>query len=141
MTYPIPSGPLLKLLLIHIRGGHQLLTQDDRGNPSDRMVRLFVGRSGREFSNSTFTQYWEKFMEGTETNGQAYFAPSVARTMFIEQVGAMHNDVLACLVLHLHCLIYCCPYIINEAELYHCVHNIIYLGLPIVGDLSHRYSP
>lgn len=86
ITYPIPSGPLLKLLLIHIKGGHELLTQDDRGNSSDRMVRLFVSRSGREFTNSSFTQYWETFMRSTETNGQGYFPPSVARTMFIEQV-------------------------------------------------------
>lgn len=81
LQFDIPRGPLLKLLLVHIRAGHRLITQES----GDQMVNLLSTKRGKAFSNVTFIHYWAALMSEVDTMGQAYFPPSLARTMFIEQ--------------------------------------------------------
>ena len=90
LDYSFPDGPLVKMLLAHIKQGHRILTQSS----GKKMVRLFVSKYGNEFSNVTFTHFWTSLMTGgqVDTHGQAYFAPSVARTMFIEEWTASHGE-------------------------------------------------
>jgi len=89
LEYTFPSGPLTKLLLVHIKQGHEILTQT-KGD--SKMVRLFVSSRGSAFKDpSNFTQYWEILMRQVDTMGQAYFAPSLARTMFVEDYTGAHG--------------------------------------------------
>jgi len=88
MEYTFPGGPLTKLMLAHIKQGHQILTQ----SKGDKMVRLFVSAKGNAFKKApNFTQYWAHLMSKVDTHGQAYFAPSVARTMFVEEYTGAHG--------------------------------------------------
>ena len=89
IEYDLPRGPLLKLMLAHITLGHALLTLEK----GDRMVRLFVSAQGKEFSDSTFCQYWSTLMASTATGGITYFRPSLARTIFVE-VGACNMHAI-----------------------------------------------
>jgi hypothetical protein len=75
-----PRGPLLKLFLAHVFEGHRLLTLE-RDTP---IQRLFVNKRGSIFNDTTFVHYWASLMAQTETGGMTYFAPSFARTSFIE---------------------------------------------------------
>jgi hypothetical protein len=88
LEYPFPGGPLVKLMLTHIKQGHQILTQ----GKGDKMVMLFVARSGKEFSGCTFVHYWTQLMKTVNTRGQEYFPPSMARTMFVEEFTAAHGS-------------------------------------------------
>lgn len=81
LQFDIPRGPLLKLLLVHIGEGHKIITQES----GDQMVNLLISKRGKAFTNVTFVQYWAALMSEVDTMGQAYFPPSLARTMFIEQ--------------------------------------------------------
>ena len=66
MEYTFPGGPLTKLMLAHIKQGHQILTQ----TKGDKMVRLFVSTKGNAFRGpSNFTQYWEHLMGKVDTRG------------------------------------------------------------------------
>ena len=88
LEYTFPSGPLTKLLLTHIKQGHEIITQAK----GDKMVRLFVTSKGNAFKDpSNFTQYWENLMRQVDTKGQAYFPPSLARTMFVEEYTGAHG--------------------------------------------------
>jgi hypothetical protein len=88
MEYTFPGGPLTKLMLTHIKQGHQILTQ----TKGDKMVRLFVSAKGNAFAGpANFTQYWAQLMSQVDTRGQGYFAPSVARTMFVEEYTGAHG--------------------------------------------------
>ena len=83
MEYTIPRGPLLKLLLAHIEEGHRLLTQCT----GQRMLYLFATSTGKHFQSCNFDYFWEKqLMDRIDTRGQEYFAPSMARTMYIEHI-------------------------------------------------------
>jgi hypothetical protein len=86
IEYDLPRGPLMKLMLAHISLGHAMLILEK----GDRMVRLFVTTQGKEFSDSTFCQYWGTLMASTNTGGIPYFRPSLARTIFVE-VSGMHR--------------------------------------------------
>jgi hypothetical protein len=79
----LPSGLLTSLLLVHIRAGHPTLTLS---SPDDEVeTRLFVSDAGRAFGDATFTQYWGKQMRAAAlSHDLAYFAPSKARTIFVE---------------------------------------------------------
>ena len=84
LEYDFPDGALVKSLLAHINAGHTLLTQNGGG-----MTKLFVTHPGNAFSNSTFTQFWKSLMG--QVGAQEYFAPSVMRTMFVEEYTAAHG--------------------------------------------------
>lgn len=71
VRFCIPAGDLLKLLLAHVKGGRAMLTLEHE-EPS---VHLFVTDAGNSFSNSTFTQYWEKAMKSAQAFGIKYFPP------------------------------------------------------------------
>ena len=73
----LPGGIFTKLLLIHIDHGHKVLTQ----GTGDYMPYLFSTRSGKPFSTANFTQYWKAIMKTAV--GVPYFAPSLARTSFV----------------------------------------------------------
>jgi hypothetical protein len=79
----LPRNELTTLLLIHINAGRDILTLT---SPDDEPeTRLFVSDAGMAFTDATFTQYWAKLMRwGTLTHALPYFAPSKARTIFVE---------------------------------------------------------
>ena len=79
LSYSLPEGPLVKLLLAHIHEGHKLLTQQ-RGSHA---ITLFVSNHGHTFTGSTFTQYWKNLMGSIDTNGMRYYPPNDFRTSFI----------------------------------------------------------
>lgn len=75
-----PRGPMLKLFLAHVFEGHRLLTLEQ-----ERPIqRLFVNKKGSIFNDTTFVHFWASLMAQTDTGGMSYFAPSYARTAFIE---------------------------------------------------------
>ena len=88
LTYELPSGPLVKLLLAHITEGHTLLTQAHGGH----VYQLFTTSVGNPFTDVTFCQYWKTLMNKVDTKGQKYFKPTLARTMFINEFTAVHGS-------------------------------------------------
>jgi hypothetical protein len=66
LEYLFPRGSVTKLLLAHIHHGQTVLTLATR----ERMVRLFVKRTGGEFSDATFVHFWAKLMKSHDTLGQ-----------------------------------------------------------------------
>lgn len=91
--FDIPRGPLLKLFLVHIHSGHEILTQ---GYGSES-IALLTNSKGRPFSSCTFTQFWTKLMGAVDTGSQAYFPPSAARTMYVEQITRYGAIVMICI--------------------------------------------
>jgi hypothetical protein len=87
LTLVFPRGPLVKLMLAHVFAGQRMLTLE-RG---DAMIRLFVTRQGKEFSDATFVHFWRTLMEATDTNGIEYFPPSKARTVFVEDYTSRYG--------------------------------------------------
>lgn len=87
LEFVFPRGPLVKLFLAHIDQGHHLITR----HLGDRMIRLFTTKTGKEFNCVTFSQYWTTLMGTTDTKGVPYFAPSGARTVFIEDYTSKHG--------------------------------------------------
>jgi hypothetical protein len=79
IEFKLPEGELTDLLLLHIEEGHKLLTQAT----GDECVSLFVTRTGKPFSDSNFTQYWDKVMTSAPPE-LSYFPPVLARTVFVE---------------------------------------------------------
>lgn len=89
VSFRVPEGKLTKLLLAHVHEGQHLLTQ----HLPDPQHNLFVLGSGNSFNNVTFTQYWGKVMRHAQAKyGLSYFAPSLARTIFIEDFVAAHGS-------------------------------------------------
>ena len=84
LEYDFPDGALVKSLLAHINAGQTLLTQNSGG-----MTKLFVTHPGNAFSNPTFTHFWKSLM--SQVGARDYFAPSVLRTMFVEEYTAAHG--------------------------------------------------
>jgi hypothetical protein len=80
LEFVFPRGPLVKLFLAHIYKGWHVITR----HLGDRMIRMFTTRTGNAFISVTFVQFWKNMMETTDTKGVAYFAPSGARTAFVE---------------------------------------------------------
>lgn len=60
----------------------QVLSQ----NSGKRPINLFVSRQAASFSDATFSQYWATIMSKVDTMGQQHFAPSKARTMYVEHI-------------------------------------------------------
>jgi hypothetical protein len=85
LEYDFPDGALVKSLLAHINAGHTLLTDMKAGG----MTKLFVSHPGNAFSSTTFCHFWESLM--AQVDRQEYFAPSVLRTMFVEEYTAAHG--------------------------------------------------
>ena len=81
VDYTFPKGKLTKLFLAHIFQGQRLLTSES----GDSMVLLFTTKKGREFTDSTFVQFWSSHMKSTTE--LPYFCPSLARTSYVEQVS------------------------------------------------------
>ena len=86
LEYEFPDGALVKSLLVHINAGHTLLTD---GRSAGGMTKLFVSHPGNAFSSTTFCHFWRSLME--QVTEQKYFAPSVLRTMFVEEYTAAHG--------------------------------------------------
>jgi hypothetical protein len=87
LEIPVPSGPTAfsECLLVHIRAGRPLLTQE--GGEDNAKMRLFVTcKSGMAFSDVTFVQFWHKAMRDTraEAFGVPPFPPSKGRSSFVE---------------------------------------------------------
>jgi hypothetical protein len=80
LEFVFPRGPLVKLFLAHIYQGWHVITR----NHGERMIRMFTTRTGKAFGNVTFVQFWKTMMATTDTKGVGYFAPSGARTAFVE---------------------------------------------------------
>jgi hypothetical protein len=80
LEYRFPEGPLLKLLLAHVREGSILF----RNHSGEQVYHLFTSKIGRPFSDVTFNHYWKLIMTSHSVE-QAYFPPSLLRTMFIEE--------------------------------------------------------
>jgi hypothetical protein len=81
LEYTLPTGPLSKLMLAHIAEGHGQLVLER----PDRMLNLFVTRQGAAFNDATFVHFWRTLMGATSLpEGLAYFPPSLARTVFVE---------------------------------------------------------
>lgn len=92
LEFTFPDGLLTKLLLTHIKQGHKVLTQAK----GEKVVHLFVSRYSNPFSATTFNHYWENLMQRVDTMGQPYFAPSLARTMYVEDYTSeqgVHPDM------------------------------------------------
>eukprot|EP00955_Chlamydomonas_euryale_P070239 360693-Chlamydomonas_euryale.AAC.1 len=91
MKYTIPCGPLTKLLLAHIMEGHTLLTQAG----GTIVPNLIVTSRGEAYPcPSVFTQTWARIMKGCPIAarlGLQYFAPSAARTIFVEGYTSTHG--------------------------------------------------
>jgi hypothetical protein len=79
ITYRLPRGKLLKLLMAHVHGGHHLLTTS---------VRLFVSTTGLPLDNSLLDQNWARIMQSAAPMGVPYFRPTLARTVFVEAYTA-----------------------------------------------------
>lgn len=90
ISFVFPLGPITSLLLAHIEEGQKLLT-----SPSgDRVVQLFVNRHGRAFSDATFQHFWAKLMSDTAPATLDYFAPSLARTIYVEDITSAEGESL-----------------------------------------------
>jgi len=91
LDYDLPRGPLTKLLLAHMSEGHTLLTQE-KITP---VPSLFVTTTGIAFSAPPlFTQAWKRIMINCPIAarlGLKYFAPSAARTVFVEGYTSTHG--------------------------------------------------
>lgn len=85
LEYEFPDGALVKSLMAHINAGHTLLTQSSGG-----MTKLFVTHPGNAFSSATFCHFWKSLM--AQVGEQEYFAPSVLRTMFVEEFTSAHGS-------------------------------------------------
>lgn len=89
VSFTLPEGPISKLLLAHLFEGQHLLTH----HLPDNHGHMFVTGSGASFSNAVFTQYWAKLMRRAEAEyGLAYFPPSLARTIFVEDYTLVHGS-------------------------------------------------
>lgn len=79
IEFTLPQGMLTRLLVIHIKEGHKLLTKG-KAQPM-----LFVTPcSGQEFSKSTFCQYWKALQERTAKGKFKPFTITSMRTSFVE---------------------------------------------------------
>lgn len=85
VSLTVPDGLLNKLLFIHARDGHALLTQGDGGQASQG--RFFVNPArGQRFDDSGFSNWWKNMMErggAVKTYGVSFFPPSRARNIFV----------------------------------------------------------
>lgn len=99
MQYDIPRGPLVKLLLCHIREGHRLLNLE-RPGPT---VTLFCNSSGKAFTSCTFVHYWMALMKDVDTLGQQYFPPSAARTMYVEHITRSVISTMSPILIYAAC--------------------------------------
>jgi hypothetical protein len=88
----LPRNDLNALLFIHTKAGRDILTLATHDDEPE--TRLFVSDAGMAFTDATFTQYWGKVMrQGALTHALPYFAPSKARTIFVEAyMGATATD-------------------------------------------------
>ncbi len=88
VSLTVPTDGLLnKLLLVHARDGHPLLTEEDGGASSSG--RFFVNPShGQRFNCSDFSNWWSNMMRqgGAVSNfGLTVFAPTKARNIFVTE--------------------------------------------------------
>lgn len=89
VSFTIPEGSLTKLLLAHIFQGQHLLTH----HLPEPEHHMFVRKSGSPFTDAVFTQYWGKLMGYANRKHQlAYFPPSLARTIFVEDYTSVYGS-------------------------------------------------
>lgn len=85
LSFKVPNGNLLDLLMVHIERGRQALDSSYaclmQGEVSPY---LFVSNQGKTFSDSTFVHYWDSLMSNAKQFGFERFPPTYARTIFIE---------------------------------------------------------
>ena len=87
VKFVIPGGDLLKLLLAHVKGGRELLTLEQDEPP----LQLFVTDGGNSFSNSTFTQYWQKSMKTANAYDIKYFPPCKGKIVLCWRGGRLRH--------------------------------------------------
>ena len=88
LRFDLPPSDLSKLLLAHISAGRRLLTLE-QPYPSNR---LFVNDQGKPFTDVTFVHYWGKCMLTARAFDIQYYPPSRARTIFVEEWTAVHQE-------------------------------------------------
>ena len=86
IEFEMPSGPLTRMLLLHIDYGHKLITQC----VGDNVKTLFNSRAGQAFSAPTYTHYWKTIMKSATK--VPYFPPSLARTSFVDQYTTLNGE-------------------------------------------------
>lgn len=86
IEFELPSGPLTRMLLMHIDYGHKLITQ----NVGDDVKTLFNSRAGQAFSAQTYTHYWKTIMKSATK--VPYFPPSLARTSFVDKYTSLNGE-------------------------------------------------
>lgn len=90
LSYLLPRGTMTVLMLLHVRMGHMLLTQEI----VPAIPNLFLKRNGCFNSPPVFTQYWQRLMTTCPIARElqlAYFAPQKGRTVFVEGYTSMHG--------------------------------------------------
>lgn len=89
INFPAPRGDLSKLLLAHIKEGHGILSLEHE----DVTCMFFNPISKMSFSDSTFTQYWEKLLRQPTSTGflLPYFPPKDCRQIFVDDYMLMYG--------------------------------------------------
>jgi len=85
IEFEIPSGPLTRMLLVHLDFGHTVITQSH----GDGVMTLFNSRVGNSFSAQTYTHYWATIMKSASI---PYFPPSLARTSFVDEYTQTYGE-------------------------------------------------
>ena len=85
IEFEFPSGPLTRMLLLHLDFGHKLITQSN----GDNVMTLFNSRYGNSFSPQTYTHYWATIMKSASV---PYFPPSLARTSFVDEYTSTFGE-------------------------------------------------
>lgn len=92
INFPLPRGKCTKLLIRHITEGFRILNKETVEDPPRTREFLFSPKSNVPFSDSTFCQYWKRVMLSTARPfGLAYFPPTKARTIFVEEYVRVHG--------------------------------------------------
>lgn len=89
VDFLIPDGPLLKLLMAHVKHGRHVLTMEHPNPPPN----LFVSGALNAFSSATFIHFWKSTMMNTGASefGLKYFPPGTSRHTFVDDFMAEHE--------------------------------------------------
>ena len=93
INYLFPPGDLTRLMVTHIKYGHQLLVQEQH----PPVTALFVGKNGSDITHndSLFTQLWNGMMVRcpvAASLGLRRFPPNAGRTIFVEAYTGAHGQ-------------------------------------------------
>lgn len=88
IEYMLPAGDLVDMLLAHIDNNHVVLTLAEPN--ADYNPYLFVSRSGANFTDATFSQFWAKLM-ATAPSDLPRFTANAARTAFVDDYSGAYG--------------------------------------------------